>query len=349
MYKKIYDSGKERQLRIFILGAGGFIGTHLIEKLLNTTDYEVSAFDINTSRLEKYRGNPRFIIYTGDIFNENDYIREQVKLSDIVLPFAGVAMPSYYITHPLWTFELDFEQNLKIVRMCAEYGKRVIFPSTSEVYGISDGSSYFDEEQSPLVLGPVNKTRWIYSCSKQMIDRVITAYGQEKGLQYTLFRPLNWIGPGLDTMNDAKEHRARSVTQIIYDVLHRGEVKLVGGGEQRRSFTWIGDGIEALLMILRNEGGNSDSRIFNIGNPNNNYSIRELTEIIIDEMKKFDSFRDKAENVKIVTVTPESYYSNGYDDTNNRIPLIKNIMSLGWQPKVSLREAVNKTLRSYHE
>ena len=150
-------------------------------------------------------------------------------------------------------------------------------------------------------------------------------------------------------MNDAKEHRARSVTQIIYDILHRGEVKLVGGGEQRRSFTWIGDGTDALLLILRNEGGHADSRIFNIGNPNNNYSIRELTEIIINEMKKFDSFREKAERVKIVTVTPESYYSNGYDDTQNRVPSINNIMNLGWHPTVTLSEAVNMTLRAYHE
>ena len=336
-------------MRVFILGAGGFIGTHLIEKLLNTKDYEVSAFDINTSRLDKFIGNSQFTCYTGDIFKETDYIREQVKISDVVLPFAGVAKPSYYVTHPLWTFELDFEQNLKVVRMCSEYGKRVIFPSTSEVYGISDGLSYLDEEESPLVLGPVNKMRWIYSCSKQMIDRVITAYGQEKGLQYTLFRPFNWIGPGLDTLNDAKEHRARSLTQIIYDILHRGEVKLVGGGEQKRSFTWIGDGIEALLLILRNEGGRTNNNIFNIGNPNNNYSIRELTEIIIDEMKKFPAFREKAQKVNIITVTPDSYYSNGYDDTKNRVPSINKIMSLGWHPTITLREAVKMTLGAYHE
>ena len=334
-------------MRVFILGAGGFIGTHLTEKLLNA-GFEVSAFDINTSRLERFIGNSRFTCYTGDIFTETEYIREQVRISDVVLPFAGVAMPLYYLTNPLWTFELDFEQNLKIVRMCVEYGKRVIFPSTSEVYGMSDGS-LLDEETSPLVLGPVNKMRWIYSCSKQMIDRVITAYGQEKGLKYTLFRPFNWIGPGLDTMNDAREHRARSVTQIIYDILNRGEVKLVGGGEQRRSFTWIGDGTDALMLIIRNENGHADSRIFNIGNPNNNYSIRELTEIIIDEMKAFPSFREKAENAKLVIVTPESYYSNGYDDTKNRVPSINNIMSLGWKPSVSLREAVRMTLKAYHE
>ena len=104
-----------------------------------------------------------------------------------------------------------------------------------------------------------------------------------------------------------------------------------------------------MLLIIKNEGGRADSRIFNIGNPNNNYSICELAEIIIDEMKKFPSFKDKAESVKLVTVTPESYYSNGYDDTQNRVPSIDNIMSLGWHPTVTLREAINMTLRAYHE
>jgi len=70
-----------------------------------------------------------------------------------------------------------------------------------------------DEEESPLIVGPINKMRWIYSCGKQMLDRVIAAYGQEKGLRYTLFRPFNWIGPRLDTFRDAEERTARSITQ----------------------------------------------------------------------------------------------------------------------------------------
>ena len=335
-------------MKIFLLGAGGFIGSHLVRKVLETSDYEISAFDINTSRLEKFIGNKRFTCFQGDIFKETDYIREQVAACDVVLPFAGVAMPAIYLAKPLWTFELDFEQNLKIVRMCLKYKKRVIFPSTSEVYGLAN-ENILKEDESPLVTGPVGKMRWIYSCSKQMLDRVITAYNAEKGLQYTLFRPFNWIGPGLDTMEDAKLHRARSITQFIYDILHRGEIKLVGGGSQRRSFTWIGDGVDALMLILKNHKGQADSQIFNVGNPDNNYSIRELAEIVIDEMKRFPKFREQAESAKLITVSPENYYSDSYDDTMNRIPSIDKIKSLGWKPSVSLRDAVRMTLEAYHE
>ena len=86
------------------------------------------------------------------------------------------------------------------------------------------GDSYLKEDESPLVTGPINKMRWIYSCSKQMMDRLIFAYGQEEGLRFTLFRPFNWVGPRLDTFRDAEENKARSVTQMIYNVLHRKDI-----------------------------------------------------------------------------------------------------------------------------
>ena len=91
------------------------------------------------------------------------------------------------LSHPLWTFELDFEQNLKVVRLCVKHGKRVVFPSTSEVYGLSSDNLLLEDE-SPLIVGPIGRMRWIYSCGKQMLDRVIAAYGQERGLRYTIFR-----------------------------------------------------------------------------------------------------------------------------------------------------------------
>ena len=190
--------------------------------------------------------------------------------------------------------------------------------------------------------------RWIYSCGKQMMDRVITAYGLEKGLRYTIFRPFNWIGPRLDTINDAKKQSARSITQIIYDILNRGQVSLVSGGSQRRSFTWITDGVEALKLIIENQDNKADNQIFNIGNPENNYSIKELAEIIREEMLSIPSMKEKAENVKFITVEAEKYYSNGYDDMKNRIPSIEKINKLlGWTPKTSLRESVRMTLNDW--
>ncbi len=335
-------------MKVLLLGANGFIGSHLIEKILMTSDYNVTAFDLSDENLRIFSESSRFFFKKGDIFHEDIWLEEQVKNCDVVLPFAGVAKPAYYLSHPLWTFELDFEQNLKIVRLCTKYGKRVVFPSTSEVYGLSTDNMLVEDE-SPLIVGPVEKMRWIYSCGKQMLDRVITAYGQEQGLNYTIFRPFNWIGPRLDSIADARERKARSITQIVYDILYRGEVTLVGGGEQRRSFTWIGDGIDALMAILSNEK-KAAGHIFNIGNPDNNASIRELAEIILDIMRESPRFSNRIGDVRLTSIPAEQYYQNGYDDMKNRIPSIHKMKTLlGWAPKVSLRDAIQMTLEAFVE
>ena len=336
-------------MRILLLGANGFIGSHLTEKILDASDDEVVAFDIKGDNLECFSGRERFSFRRGDIFEDDAWLEEQVTACDVVLPFAGVAKPAYYLSHPLWTFELDFEQNLKIVRLCVKHGKRVVFPSTSEVYGLSSDNLLLEDE-SPLIVGPIGKMRWIYSCGKQMLDRVIAAYGQERGLRYTIFRPFNWVGPRLDTLEDARARRARSITQIVHDILYRGEVTLVGGGEQRRSFTWIGDGTDALAAILRNEGGRADGQIFNIGNPSNNVSIRELAETILGTMREMPRFAGRTDGVRVVSVPAESYYRNGYDDMRNRVPCVDKIRDLlGWTPRASLKESVRRTLEGFEE
>jgi nucleoside-diphosphate-sugar epimerase len=290
------------------------------------------------------RSNPRFRFHKGDIFTSDDWLDEQVRDSDVVLPLIGVARPAFYIAHPLRTFELDFEQNLKMIRLCVKYGRRVLFPSTSEVYGMSRDRE-LQEDSTPLTVGPISKMRWIYSCSKQMMDRVITAYGQEMGLRYTLFRPFNWIGSRLDTFEDAKSHSARSVTQFIHDILTRRPIALVDGGAQRRSFTDVRDGVSALVEILRNSGDKADGEIFNIGNPRNNASIAEFLNLLINVMKENARFHDAAAAAVVKSVAAENYYGKGYEDSPDRVPSIRKIHEkLGWSPRFSIADALRRTL-----
>ena len=333
-------------MKIFITGINGFIGSHLLRSILHKTDWQVQGFDLHDNNLAEFKNNPRFSMKTGDIFEENDWLEQAVKDNDVILPLAGIARPAYYITHPLWTFELDFEQNLKIVRNCAKYNKRVIFPSTSEVYGMPTANSkIMIEDESTLTLGPIKKSRWIYSCSKQMMDRVIFAFGQEKNLPFSIFRPFNWVGPGLDTFKDASEHKARSITQFIYDVLYTGKINLVGGGAQKRSFIWVGDGIDALIAIIKNENGKANGEIFNIGNPANHYSIKELAVMIVEEMKNYPQFAEKANKVQLAEIPAAKYYGKNYDDMQDRLPSVQKIKDLlGWEPQTSLREAIKLTL-----
>ena len=193
-----------------------------------------------------------------------------------MLPLVAIATPATYVRDPLRVFELDFEANLPIVRACVQAtGSASIFPSTSEVYGMCRDDE-FDPETSELVLGPINKPRWIYACAKQLMDRVIHAYGMQEGLDYTLFRPFNWIGSGLDSIHTAKEGSSRVITQFLGHIVRGENIKLVDGGTQKRAFTYIDDGIAALMQIIDNTGRRRHRQDLQHRQPGNNYSVREL-------------------------------------------------------------------------
>src|SRR4029079_14877450 len=251
--------------RVVILGANGFIGTALTAAILRTRDWEVYGMDLSDHKLGDLCSSPRFRFVEGDITINREWVEYHIKKSDVVVPLVAIANPAQYVTHPLRVFELDFEANLAVVRQCVKYNKRLIFPSTSEIYGMSE-DSVLDEESSPLVYGPVNKQRWIYAASKQLLDRVIYAYGVRDGFDYTLFRPFNFIGPNLDNVDEPKGGSSRVFTQFLSNIMYRRPILLVDGGEQKRSFTFIEDAMECLLRIIDNTGGIATRRIFNIGN-----------------------------------------------------------------------------------
>ena len=171
--------------KILILGVNGFIGHHLSQRILSTTDWEIYGMDMNSERVADVMANPRFHFFEGDITINREWIEYHIKKCDVVLPLVAIATPATYVREPLRVFELDFEANLPIVRSCVKHRKRILFPSTSEVYGMCRDTE-FDPYQSELVLGPIEKQRWIYSCSKQLLDRIIWAYGQRDGLDFTL-------------------------------------------------------------------------------------------------------------------------------------------------------------------
>jgi nucleoside-diphosphate-sugar epimerase len=157
-------------MRVLILGVNGFIGNALTERILQHTDWDVSGLDIGSDKIAPFLDNPRFTYLEDDIAINKEWIEYQVKKCDVVLPLVAIATPAAYVKTPLAVFELDFEENLRIVKQAVRYRKRVVFPSTSEVYGMCPDAE-FDEDASPLVYGPIQKQRWIYSCSKQLLDR----------------------------------------------------------------------------------------------------------------------------------------------------------------------------------
>jgi UDP-4-amino-4-deoxy-L-arabinose formyltransferase/UDP-glucuronic acid dehydrogenase (UDP-4-keto-hexauronic acid decarboxylating) len=330
--------------RVLILGVNGFIGNALSERLLDSAKYEVHGMDLYSDGIERLFDRSGFHFHEGDISIHREWIEYHVKKCDIIIPLVAIATPAEYTRNPIQVFELDFEENLRIIRYCVKNKKRVIFPSTSEVYGMCKDLE-FDEEYSNLVLGPIHKQRWIYSCSKQLLDRVIWAYGQKYGLQFTLFRPFNWIGPRLDSLSSAKIGSSRVITQLILNLVEGTPIRLVDSGNQKRCFTDVSDGVECLYKIIENKKNNLNGRIINIGNPQNEVSIKELAGILVQKFQLHPLGNLFPPFVGITHVEGKTFYGDGYQDIQHRKPSIKNaIKLLGWKPKIDLDQSVVETL-----
>src|SRR5438105_331573 len=180
------------------------------------------------------------------------------------------------------------------------------------------------------------------------MDRVIHADGMQEGLDYTLFRPFNWIGSGLDSINTAKEGSSRVITQFLGHIVRGEAIKLVDGGTQKRTFTYVDDGIDALMKIIANDGGVASGKIYNIGNPKNNYAVRELARMMLDLALTYPEYRDNASKVALEDTTADAYYGEGYQDVQNRVPKIDNTCAeLNWWPTVSMQDALKRIFDAY--
>lgn len=341
---KFEKRSRHRKTSVLILGVNGFIGNALVERLLDEGNYEVHGMDLSSSAITRLLDREDFYFHEGDITVHREWIEYHVKKCDVVLPLVAIATPIEYTRNPLRVFELDFEENMRIVRYCAKYGTRIIFPSTSEVYGMSQ-DAYFDENTSNLVTGPINKQRWIYSTSKQLLDRVIWAYGTKEGLPFTLFRPFNWMGPRLDSLDSARIGSSRAITQLILNLVEGTPIQLIDGGEQKRCFTDVKEGVECLFRIIENKNNCCNGQIFNIGNPENDASIKHMAEVLVEKFEKHPLRHHFPPFAGMVEIESHRYYGDGYQDVQHRRPSIENARKiLGWNPVITMDQTIDETL-----
>ena len=203
----------------------------------------------------------------------------------------------------------------------------------------------FNEMNSNFVLGPIQKQRWIYSCIKQMLDRVIWAYGSDRGLQFTLFRPFNWIGPRLDSLESARIGSSRVITQFILNLVEGSPIRLVDGGRQKRCFTDVKDGIDCLFKIIENKNDCCNGRILNIGNPDNEFSMQALADMLLEKFGAHPLRSNFPPDGGIKDIEARAFYGSGYQDMQHRRPSIRQAQRiLGWKPNVPFDQSVEETL-----
>ncbi|MEO8324594.1 MAG: bifunctional UDP-4-keto-pentose/UDP-xylose synthase [Nitrospirota bacterium] len=347
-------------MKVLNLGGGGFVGSHLTARLLKE-GHSVIVVDQDHDKIQEWMGNQQLTVIKEDIKKPDWGMKELVQESDVVIDLIAYANPGLYVKIPLEVFQLNFVENLKIAESCVQLKKRLIQFSTCEVYGktaasISNGGlknpydpihASFSEDSSDFVLGPVGKHRWIYASAKQLLERVLHAYGIERDFNYTIVRPFNFIGPKIDFLPSNFPGIPRVFSFFMDALLNGTPMKLVDGGNSRRCYTYIDDAIDAIYQIVRNPHGVCDKQIFNIGSPDNEISIRDLAELM--RVIYFNKFGNPGEPLSdIIEVSSEEFYGKGYEDSDRRIPDINKARNLlGWEPQWKLADLLTATMEYY--
>jgi UDP-apiose/xylose synthase len=337
-----------RPRRIAVLGAGGFVGSHLVPRLAAQEGAEIVAVDRNLDKLERDLAGVRRI--EADIA-EPGLLDEVTAHAEAVVSLTALCNPALYNTRPLDVIDASFGDLVPLVKLCAARGRWLMHLSTCEVYGRialdSRGRpmARMVEDDTALCLGPVERERWTYAAAKQLLERVIWAHGQHADLRFTIVRPFNVIGPRMDFIPGVDgEGIPRVLACFMHALMTGAPLQLVDGGRARRSFLDVAEFVTALDRALdRPEAAQGE--IFNLGNPRNDVTIRALARALAAAYRKL---RPNGPTPRLETVAAETFYGRGYDDSEVRIPSVtKAARRLGWRPRRSLREMLPAIVADY--
>ena len=287
-------SRKKKNKIFFVTGAMGFIGSHWCKKLLSQ-GHIVIGLDIKKNIIK----HKNFKYYKNSVFEFN-ILEKIIKKSDVVCHFAGIAEPMLYLTNTTKVINLTVKPSFKIVELCVKYQKKILFTSTSEIYGKSTRVPF--NENDDRLLGSTNYSRWCYSTSKSLVEHLIIANGSENKLDYVIFRLFNVFGPGL---------KGRVVDEFIKNAINQKPIFINGNGMQTRSFLFIEDCIEAFYGIYKKK---INREIFNIGQ-NKETTIKDLAKKII----KITGSRSK-----LILKSNKLTKYKGYQDIEREFQIIKN-------------------------
>lgn len=312
---------------ILITGVAGFIGSNLAAKLLNQGHHVIGIDNLNYGfmrNLEPIRKKENFRFILGDI--ANPYIIKDVH-SDVLVHLASQKIPRY--TNALRTLDENYLMLRNVVEKCKDDKTKILFASTSDVYGKNPKVPF--NEESDLVMGPTTVKRWAYALSKMYGEQYIIANNEEYNLTYTIARFFGSYGPH---QNLTWWGGPQSV--FIEKAFKDEPIEIHGDGLQTRTFTFVDDTVNALVACIENN--NSDNEIFNTGSKDGaEISIKDLAKLI------WQLIRGKNSEPKLKFI-PYSTFGK-YEDVMRRVPDITKLKSkLDFEPQWELEEGLKVTI-----
>jgi UDP-glucose 4-epimerase len=313
--------------RALITGGAGFIGSHLSEALLERGWAVEVVDDLSTGSIENIshlKGHPHFS-YVLDSAMNRSLMLELVDRADVIFHLAAAVGVRLIVEKPVYTIETNIKATELILELAARKQKPLLLASTSEVYGKLDKPRFSEDDD--LLLGPTSRARWCYAASKIIDEFLARAYYKEKGLPTVVVRLFNTIGPR------QTGQYGMVVPRFVRLALAGEPIPVYGDGTQRRSFTWVGDVIGAMLALI--EHPKAYGEVFNIGHTKE-ISIHDLA-VLVKAMTNSPS--------DIVLVPYEEAYEAGFEDMPRRVPDISKIQRfIGYRPMLDLPEMLERVI-----
>lgn len=314
-------------MKILITGVAGFIGSNLAIRLIKRGHTVIGIDNLAYGfmrNIEPLKDHPEFKFIHGDI--ANPLILNEVKV-DIIVHLASQKIPRY--TNALRTLDENYLMLRNVVQKCILDKAKIIFASTSDVYGKNPKIPF--HENSDLVMGPTTVKRWAYALSKMYGEQYIIANHDEYGMNYTITRFFGSYGPH---QNLTWWGGPQSV--FIEKAIKNEPIDIHGDGSQTRTFTFVDDTVSALVLCIENEKSNNE--IFNTGSKANaEICIKDLAILIW----KLINGKDSEPKLNIV---PYSQFGN-YEDVMRRVPDISKLCSwFNFQPSWDLEEGLKVTI-----
>jgi len=317
-------------MRVLITGGAGFIGSHLAERLLARGDEVHLLDDLSTGSIENIaliKNHPN-LSYHIDTIRNYRLTAELVDMCDVVYHLAAAVGVKLIVESPVSTIETNIRGTDIVLSLAAKKRKRVVITSTSEVYGKRNKVPFNEEDD--LVMGPTNKGRWSYACSKAIDEFLAIAYWKEKRVPTVIVRLFNTVGPR------QTGRYGMVIPNFVQQALTGQDITVYGDGTQTRCFTHVSDVIEALIAVA--EHPQAVGEVYNIGS-DHEISMLELAE-------RIKGITGSASN--IVFVPYDQAYEAGFEDMMRRVPDIAKIRALtGYDPKVKL-DAMLTSIIDYH-
>ncbi len=319
-------------MRVLITGGAGFIGSHLSEALLQRGDEVYVLDDLSTGSIDNIthlKSHPRFH-YTIDSVTNEPLLAEMLDRCDTVVHLAAAVGVKLIVEQPVRTIETNVHGTEVVLKHANKKKKLVLIASTSEVYGKSVSVPF--REDADLVLGPTEKHRWAYACSKMVDEFLALAYWKERKLPVIIVRLFNTVGPR------QTGQYGMVVPTFVRQALTGQPITVFGDGTQSRSFTYVGDVVTAMVALINDP--RASGQVFNIGNGN------EIT--IGDLARRIKTMTGSAS--PIVQIPYDQAYEAGFEDMPRRVPDITKIQALvGYRPTVELDEILTRVIESLRQ